>query len=146
MEIECKDFQQDRFTQRFNEGDESLLKYYQDLSYDKESIDSVLGRPVHKHTEELAGIIQSEMSPYGLSRSQEDNIERMKKVQRVFIVCQQSSLFMSPSYIIHKIVTLLVLVAEIKEDHGYEAVPVFWIAGEDHDFEEVNHTHIYDSD
>src|SRR5699024_5745113 len=75
MEIECKDFQQDRFTQRFNEGDESLLKYYQDLSYDKESIDSVLGRPVHKHTEELAGIIQSEMSPYGLSRSQEDNIE-----------------------------------------------------------------------
>ncbi|HIW11790.1 MAG TPA: bacillithiol biosynthesis cysteine-adding enzyme BshC [Candidatus Salinicoccus stercoripullorum] len=146
MEIECKDFQQDRFTQRFNEGDESLLKYYQDLSYDKESIDSVLGRPVHKHTEELAGIIQSEMSPYGLSRSQEDNIERLKKGQRVVIGGQQAGLFMSPAYIIHKIVTLLVLVAEIKEDHGYEAVPVFWIAGEDHDFEEVNHTHIYDSD
>src|SRR5699024_71207 len=36
--------------------------------------------------------------------------------------------------------------AEIKEDHGYDAVPVFWIAGEDHDFEEVNHTHIYDHD
>jgi len=146
MEIECKDFQQDRFTQRFNEGDESLLKYYQDLSYDKESIDSVLGRPVHKHTEELAGIIQSEMSPYGLSRSQEDNIERLKKGQRVVIGGQQAGLFMSPAYIIHKIVTLLVLVAEIKEDHGYDAVPVFWIAGEDHDFEEVNHTYIYDSD
>ena len=146
MEIECKDFQQDHFTQRFNEGDESLLKYYQDLSYDKESIDSVLGRPVHKHTEELAGIIQSEMSPYGLSRSQEDNIERLKKGQRVVIGGQQAGLFMSPAYIIHKIVTLLVLVAEIKEDHGYDAVPVFWIAGEDHDFEEVNHTHIYDSD
>src|SRR5699024_9988665 len=138
MEIECKDFQQDRFTQRFNEGDESLLKYYQDLSYDKESIDSVLGRPVHKHTEELAGIIQREMSPYGLSRSQEDNIERLKKGQRVVIGGQQAGLFMSPAYIIHKIVTLLVLVAEIKEDHGYDAVPVFWIAGEDHDFEEVN--------
>ncbi|KKK33713.1 hypothetical protein WN59_08830 [Salinicoccus sediminis] len=146
MEIECMDFQQDRFTQRFNERDESLLKYYQGLSYDKESIDSVLGRPVHKHTEELAGIIWSEMSPYGLSRSQEDNIERLKKGQRVVIGGQQAGLFMSPAYIIHKIITLLVLVEEIKKDHGYEAVPVFWIAGEDHDFEEVNHTHIYDGD
>ncbi len=144
MEIECIDFQQDRFTQRFNRKDKSLYEYYQNLSYDKESIETVLGRPVHEHTEKLADIIEEEMSTFGLSEPQRANINRLRQGSRAVIGGQQAGLFMSPAYIMHKIVTLLVLVDEIKEDHGYEAVPVFWIAGEDHDFEEVNHTHIYD--
>lgn len=144
MEIECIDFQQDRFTQRFNGKDKALYKYYQNLSYDKESIETVLKRPVHKHTEKLADIIEAQMSEYGLSGPQLNNINRLREGRRVVIGGQQAGLFMSPAYIMHKIVTLLVLVDEIKKNHGYEAVPVFWIAGEDHDFEEVNHTHIYD--
>ena len=27
----------------------------------------------------------------------------------------------------------------------YEAVPVFWVASEDHDYDEINHTHVYDT-
>ena len=61
------------------------------------------------------------------------------------IAGQQAGLFMSPSYIIHKIISILVVTKEIKEKHDYDAVPVFWIAGEDHDFDEVNHTHVYDA-
>lgn len=144
MEIECIDFHQDRFTQRFNAKDESLYEFYQNLTYDKDSIETVLKRPVHNHTEKLADIIEEEMSGYGLSDAQAENIEKLKNGRRVVIGGQQAGLFMSPAYIMHKIITLLVLVDEIKADHGYEAVPVFWVAGEDHDFEEVNHTHIYD--
>ncbi|AKG73698.1 bacillithiol biosynthesis cysteine-adding enzyme BshC [Salinicoccus halodurans] len=144
MEIECIDFQQDCFTQRFSRKDKTLYKYYQNLSYDKESIETVLKRPVHKHTGQLADIIEEEMSGFGLSGPQMDNINKLREGRRVVIGGQQAGLFMSPAYIMHKIVTLLVLVDEIRENHGYEAVPVFWIAGEDHDFEEVNHTYIYD--
>ncbi|WP_411843993.1 bacillithiol biosynthesis cysteine-adding enzyme BshC [Salinicoccus sp. HZC-1] len=144
MEIECIDFQQDRFTKRFAQKEKALIKFYQNLSYDKESIEKVIERPVHSHTEKLAGIIEDEMSNYGLSEAQLNNIEKLRKGHRVIIGGQQAGLFMSPAYIMHKIITLFVLTDEVKKEHGYDAVPVFWVAGEDHDFDEVNHTHIYD--
>lgn len=146
MEIECINFQKDNFFKRFSEKDKTLLEFYQNLTYDKESISSVLNRPVHSHTEKLADIIEDEMSDFGLSEQQRLNIDKLRKGHRVVIGGQQAGLFMSPAYIMHKIITLLVLTDEIRENFDYEAVPVFWVAGEDHDFEEVNHTHIYDRD
>ena len=32
---------------------------------------------------------------------------------------------------------------ELTDTHKQQVVPVFWIAGEDHDFDEVNHTFVY---
>lgn len=119
--------------------------FYGGLSYDSESISSVLSRPAHAHTEQLADIISADMAHHGMSAQQEAYIELLKKGNKVVIAGQQAGLFMSPSYIIHKIISILVVAKELKEQHDYDAVPVFWIAGEDHDFEEVNHTHVYDS-
>lgn len=120
-------------------------KFYGGLSYDEKSIKEVLERPVHNHTAALGSIIQEDMSQYGISQKQQSNIELLKKGHKVVIAGQQAGLFMSPAYIIHKILSILVVVRELKENHDYDAVPVFWIAGEDHDFEEVNHTHLYDT-
>lgn len=120
-------------------------QFYGGLSYDEKSIKEVLQRPVHNHTAELGSIIEKDMSEYGISQAQQSNIELLKKGHKVVIAGQQAGLFMSPSYIIHKIVSILVVAKELKENHDYSAVPVFWIAGEDHDFEEVNHTHLYDT-
>ncbi|GAB3069477.1 bacillithiol biosynthesis cysteine-adding enzyme BshC [Salinicoccus sesuvii] len=144
MEIECLDFGQDEFLNNFNNKDQKTMQFYDHLSYDEESIKKVLDRPVHEHTEKLASIIQDDMERYGLSDAQRENIEKLRKGNRVVIGGQQAGLFMSPSYIMHKIITLMVLTREIKTEHAYEAVPVFWVAGEDHDFEEVNHTYVYD--
>ncbi|MFC3419784.1 bacillithiol biosynthesis cysteine-adding enzyme BshC [Salinicoccus hispanicus] len=144
MEIECLHFGQDEFTKHFNNKEQGTLQFYDHLSYDAESIKKVLDRPVHPHTQKLASIIQDDMEQYGLSDAQRDNIEKLGEGHRVIIGGQQAGLFMSPSYIMHKIITLLVLTEEIKAQHDYEAVPVFWVAGEDHDFDEVNHTHVYD--
>ncbi|WP_256440497.1 bacillithiol biosynthesis BshC [Jeotgalicoccus sp. WY2] len=121
-----------------------IKQFYGGLSYDEKSIKEVLQRPVHGHTAKLGSIIEADMSQYGISQEQQHNIELLKKGHKVVIAGQQAGLFMSPSYIIHKIISILVVV-EMKENHGYDAVPVFWIAGEDHDFEEVNHTHLYDT-
>ena len=144
MEIECLNFGQDEFTQRFTDRDKETLAFYENLSYDEESLEKVWHRPAHAHTAALADIIEDEMSRYGLSGAQRENLERFRQGNRVIIGGQQAGLFMSPSYIVHKIITLLVMAEEVREGHGYEAVPVFWIAGEDHDFDEVNHTHVYD--
>jgi bacillithiol biosynthesis cysteine-adding enzyme BshC len=57
---------------------------------------------------------------------------------------QQVGLFSGPSYTIYKALTAIRLAAELSA-RGTPAVPVFWLATEDHDFDEVNHASVFDA-
>jgi bacillithiol synthase len=72
------------------------------------------------------------------------NIEMLRRPGSVAIVTgQQAGLFTGPLYTIHKAMTVIKLTNCLREQ-GVEAVPVFWIASEDHDYEEVNHCRLID--
>src|SRR5882724_788699 len=58
---------------------------------------------------------------------------------------QQVGLFSGPAYSIYKALTAARL-AEQLNSRGIPAVPVFWLATEDHDFAEVNHTYVFGPD
>ncbi|HDR7432782.1 TPA: bacillithiol biosynthesis cysteine-adding enzyme BshC [Bacillus anthracis] len=60
----------------------------------------------------------------------------------VVIAGQQAGLLTGPLYTIHKIISVLQLAREKEESLGVKVVPVFWIAGEDHDMDEINHTFV----
>src|SRR5262245_19552381 len=55
----------------------------------------------------------------------------------------QVGLFTGPSYTIYKALTAARLARRLTED-GTPAVPIFWLATEDHDFLEVNHAWVFD--
>src|SRR5712671_4836026 len=55
---------------------------------------------------------------------------------------QQVGLFSGPAYTVYKAVTAARLAAQLNSQ-GIPAVPVFWLATEDHDFAEVNHTFVF---
>jgi len=72
------------------------------------------------------------------------HIEMLRRPGSVAIVTgQQAGLFTGPLYTIHKALTVIKLAACLR-DQGVEAAPVFWIATEDHDYEEVNHCKVVD--
>ncbi|WP_426447722.1 bacillithiol biosynthesis cysteine-adding enzyme BshC [Paenibacillus sp. S-38] len=52
---------------------------------------------------------------------------------------QQAGLFTGQLLVVYKAVTLIAAAREASLRLGRPVVPVFWIAGEDHDFDEVNH-------
>src|SRR5699024_5154563 len=52
---------------------------------------------------------------------------------------QQAGLLTGPLYTINKIISILQYAKEQEKRLDIPVLPVFWIAGEDHDFEEVNH-------
>lgn len=65
------------------------------------------------------------------------NIARLREADSVAVVSgQQAGLFTGPLYTIYKALSAVKL-AGCLSDRGTKAVPVFWIATEDHDFAEV---------
>ncbi len=75
------------------------------------------------------------------------SIELLKDSRTLCVVGgQQASLFTGPLLVIYKAITLIRAAREASEKLGRPVVPVFWIAGEDHDFDEVNHVTVLTAD
>jgi bacillithiol biosynthesis cysteine-adding enzyme BshC len=67
-----------------------------------------------------------------------ENIARLQEADCVAVLTgQQAGLFTGPLYTVYKALTAIRSV-ECLRDAGVNAVPVFWIATEDHDFAEVS--------
>jgi bacillithiol biosynthesis cysteine-adding enzyme BshC len=62
------------------------------------------------------------------------------------ITGQQAGFMGGPAYTAYKIITALRLAEHLSKSWAVPVVPVFWLASEDHDFEEINHTYLIKSD
>jgi bacillithiol biosynthesis cysteine-adding enzyme BshC len=72
------------------------------------------------------------------------NLDLLESPRGVAVVTgQQVGLFGGPAYTIFKAVTAARLAEQLNSD-GIPAVPIFWLATEDHDIAEVNHAWTYD--
>jgi len=59
---------------------------------------------------------------------------------------QQAGFLGGPAYTVYKIVTAIRLAEYLQENLPARFVPVFWLATEDHDFQEINHTYFVKGD
>jgi bacillithiol synthase len=72
-------------------------------------------------------------------------LDRLAQPGTVAVVTgQQVGLFSGPSYTIYKVLHAVKLAAWLTAN-GLPAVPLFWLATEDHDFAEVNHVWVFDT-
>jgi len=58
----------------------------------------------------------------------------------------QLNLFTGPLYMMHKVASVFSLCKRLRAEHGIAAVPVFWMASEDHDIDEIDHTTVFGKD
>lgn len=70
------------------------------------------------------------------------NIEALAAGAYVIAGGQQAGLFTGPVMVIHKALSIIHAAKWAQEKTGHPVVPVFWIAGEDHDWQEANHAFI----
>ena len=107
----------------------------------KERYRDVSERPFDR--DGLADSIEVYMSKYGVSSSAKRNLERLKEHDSVVVIGgQQAGLLTGPLYTIHKLISVIKLAEEQERELGVPVIPVFWIAGEDHDLAEVNHVYL----
>lgn len=97
----------------------------------------------HKADRELLCNALTEINvKFGASEKTLEHIEMLRSQDAVAVVSgQQAGLFSGPLYTIYKALSA-VRTAECLRGRGFKAVPVFWVATEDHDFEEVSKTYV----
>lgn len=73
------------------------------------------------------------------------NIELIKKKKTFVVVTgHQTSLFTGHLYFIYKIISAINLSEILCQRYpDYHFIPMYWMGSEDHDFEEINHIHLY---
>ncbi|QGG56906.1 bacillithiol biosynthesis cysteine-adding enzyme BshC [Paenibacillus sp. B01] len=86
---------------------------------------------------ELAGALRAFQQPLGISEAAERNLERLADGAPVVVGGQQAVLWTGPLMILYKAVTILQAADAASKRLGVPVVPVFWIAGEDHDWDEA---------
>jgi bacillithiol biosynthesis cysteine-adding enzyme BshC len=85
----------------------------------------------------LADALAASNAAWGAGRETLANVERLRAPDTVAVVTgQQVGLFTGPLYTIYKALSAVKLAGCLTQ-RGTEAVPVFWMATEDHDWEEV---------
>jgi bacillithiol biosynthesis cysteine-adding enzyme BshC len=93
---------------------------------------------------EVAAILGKQNAELGGGAETEANLERLANGALAVVSGQQVGLFGGPAYATYKALTAMQIAEELTRG-GIEAVPVFWMATEDHDLEEVRHTSWFDS-
>ncbi|MFN0293229.1 bacillithiol biosynthesis cysteine-adding enzyme BshC [Pedobacter helvus] len=119
----------------------SFYSYRPDLEGLKKAVDA------HQFTGDRAVLVKALQQQYQsikVNQAVSANIELLADASTYTVTTgHQLNLFTGPLYFIYKIVTTINLALELKIAYPEKNfVPIYWMATEDHDFEEINHVHV----
>jgi bacillithiol biosynthesis cysteine-adding enzyme BshC len=98
-----------------------------------------LGKSVQvKHAGALADLLEQQAVEFDAGDAAKANIAKLRAGARAVVTGQQVMLFGGPVLILLKAATAVARAREATMATGGEHVPVFWMATEDHDLEEVD--------
>ena len=96
---------------------------------------------------ELAAILREQNQSYGCGPRTLGYIDALEQEKACAVVTgQQVGLFSGPLYTIYKALTAIKLAERLSRNGPGKAVPVFWLASDDHDLAEIDHIVLLDKD
>lgn len=92
-----------------------------------------------------AAILARQAEQWGILDASRESLRRFARPEALAVVSgQQPGIFGGPLYTLYKLLTAANLARSIEAATGVPVVPVFWIASDDHDFEELRTTYVSD--
>jgi bacillithiol biosynthesis cysteine-adding enzyme BshC len=114
---------------------------WRDVDTRRTAAEQAAARPADRDA--LADVLAEQNAEWGAGDAAQENVDALRDPETVAVVTgQQVGLFTGPLYTIYKTITTLQLAEEWAEQTGRRVVPVFWVEGEDHDFEEIATAHV----
>ena len=94
-----------------------------------------------KNRQILHDVLQKQYAKLKTSKKTQKNISYLKETNTFTVVTgHQLNLFTGPLYFLYKIISTINLTKQLKSTYSeYNFVPVYWMATEDHDFDEINY-------
>ena len=142
MESHCLPFREIPHTSElfsaFLEGFDSVSSYYAHPPTVRGVVDAV--REVRLDPETRRGVVEvlrEQNARFGTGSATKTNLDRLAAGALAIVTGQQVGLFSGPLYSFYKAVSAIRIADEITR-RGVDAVPIFWLATEDHDLAEVN--------
>ncbi|OZC01771.1 bacillithiol biosynthesis cysteine-adding enzyme BshC [Rubricoccus marinus] len=130
-----------RLFQAVASGAAEALRFY---AYDwrtglSDAADAAAAFP--RQRDALADALLAQADARGADGAAQTNIERLRDPRTVAVLTgQQLGLFGGPLYTVWKALGAVVTARRVARETGRPVVPVFWLAGEDHDLDEVRST------
>lgn len=86
----------------------------------------------------LADVLLAYNQEHGSGPAALANIELLRREEtQVVITGQQAGIFTGPLYTVYKAITAIKLARKLSQDHDVPVIPLFWVASEDHDYDEI---------
>ena len=144
-------FQQLPFSKLFNTytSEYSKLKdFYTANPFDENQVKERVERVVQPESKEAFVQALKEYHQYlGIIDSQQSQMDKFSKDGALaFVTGQQLGVYGGPLFTIYKTITTILLARKWEKKLSTPVVPVFWLADEDHDFEEIASIGIPDYD
>ena len=118
-----------------------FFDFYPNLAGFKKAIEKRKSLPVNRET--LVQVLRGQNQSAGEATLQNITLLLDEKTFSV-TTGHQLNLFTGPLYFIYKILSVVKLTGWLKENFpDNHFVPVYWMASEDHDIEEISHTYIF---
>ena len=122
--------------------------FYNGSPYDARSYQAIAAQMSRFATArgEIATVLARQNRAFGCSAPTLANIQRLSEPETFAVVTgQQVGLFSGPAFTLYKALTTVRLAQSLSEQ-GLPCVPVFWLATEDHDLDEVSAGAIFDEE
>ncbi|REL38215.1 bacillithiol biosynthesis cysteine-adding enzyme BshC [Rhodohalobacter sp. SW132] len=151
MEVTPETFENLPFSKLFKDyinGNEEILRFFTTGLPDRK----VLSEYCHEFSftgdrEHITDLLLDFNQTFSPSDRTIREIESLRDPDTVAVVTgQQVSLFGGPLFTIYKTITAILTAKNIEADTGRKVVPVFWLADEDHDIEEVSAVKLFQAD
>ncbi len=141
MRSECYPFsalpQMSRLFLDYLQRDVALAPFYSVISQGAEWMQEEVALPAVTRAT-IADILEEQSTAFQAGGQALSNIRKLREGASAVVTGQQVGLFGGPLYALLKAATAIRL-AEDATRAGRPAVPVFWMATEDHDFAEIDH-------
>lgn len=147
MEIKSMALDNENKVMQFYNHDEQFIHNFFDYRNENRSypdrLKELSGRPFFR--KELSSVIRSFMEPFGISKKASTYLEELSENGVVVVGGQQAGILTGPLYSVHKAITVILLAEQKRKELSVPVIPVFWVAGEDHDLNEINHVYTENS-
>lgn len=127
---------------------QQLSDFYDTNPFDQEAI----GQKVETFEfsgdrKETVRVLTAFNEPFDIHEEAQKNLNRLEDERALTVVTgQQLGVYGGPLYTIFKTISTIHLAKQLERKYDYPVIPVFWMADEDHDYEEVRSLYVLDRD